>query len=75
LAEYKKQPTYCVINVFRWLPILAGVAMATSSVTVVRNSILLGRYNQALQLDNQRQERYNRDLRQVYTPNDIDIIR
>ena len=32
------------LSVFGWLPILAGAAMALSSVTVVGNSILLGRY-------------------------------
>lgn len=32
------------LTVFGWLPILAGVAMAMSSVTVVTNSLLLGRY-------------------------------
>ena len=32
------------IGIFGWLPMLAGVAMAMSSVTVVGNSILLGRY-------------------------------
>lgn len=32
------------LDVFGWLPILAGAAMALSSVTVVGNSILLGRY-------------------------------
>jgi len=32
------------LSMFSWLPILAGVAMAISSVTVVANSILLGRY-------------------------------
>src|ERR687891_607331 len=32
------------LSVFEWLPILAGAAMALSSVTVVGNSILLGRY-------------------------------
>jgi Cu+-exporting ATPase len=32
------------LDMFSWLPILAGVAMAISSVTVVANSILLGRY-------------------------------
>jgi Cu+-exporting ATPase len=32
------------LNVFGWLPILAGAAMAVSSVTVVGNSLLLGRY-------------------------------
>jgi Cu+-exporting ATPase len=32
------------LSVFGWLPILAGVAMAMSSVTVVTNSLLLARY-------------------------------
>lgn len=32
------------LAVFGWLPILAGVAMAMSSVTVVTNSLFLGRY-------------------------------
>ena len=32
------------VEIFGWLPMLAGVAMAMSSVTVVGNSILLGRY-------------------------------
>ena len=32
------------VGIFGWLPMLAGVAMALSSVTVVGNSILLGRY-------------------------------
>ncbi|MBA3976655.1 MAG: heavy metal translocating P-type ATPase [Nitrosopumilus sp.] len=32
------------LGVFGWLPILAGLAMAMSSVTVVTNSLLLGRY-------------------------------
>ena len=32
------------LSVFGWLPILAGLAMAMSSVTVVTNSLLLGRY-------------------------------
>ncbi len=32
------------LGVFGWLPILAGAAMALSSITVVGNSILLGRY-------------------------------
>jgi Cu+-exporting ATPase len=32
------------LAVFGWLPILAGAAMALSSVTVVANSVLLGRY-------------------------------
>ena len=32
------------VGIFEWLPMLAGVAMAMSSVTVVGNSILLERY-------------------------------
>jgi P-type Cu+ transporter len=32
------------VGVFGWLPMLAAVAMAMSSVTVVSNSILLGKY-------------------------------
>jgi Cu+-exporting ATPase len=32
------------VGVFGWLPILAGIAMALSSVTVVTNSLLLGRF-------------------------------
>jgi Cu+-exporting ATPase len=32
------------LSMFGWLPMLAGLAMAMSSVTVVGNSILLGRY-------------------------------
>jgi Cu+-exporting ATPase len=33
------------VGIFGWLPMLAGLAMAMGSVTVVGNSILLGRYN------------------------------
>jgi P-type Cu+ transporter len=32
------------LGIFGWLPILAGLAMAMSSVTVVTNSLLLGKY-------------------------------
>jgi P-type Cu+ transporter len=32
------------VGIFEWLPMLAALAMAMSSVTVVGNSILLGRY-------------------------------
>lgn len=31
------------VGVFGWLPILAGLAMAMSPVTVVTNSLLLGK--------------------------------
>ncbi|HJY15110.1 MAG TPA: heavy metal translocating P-type ATPase [Nitrososphaeraceae archaeon] len=36
------------IEIFGWLPMLAALAMAMSSVTVVGNSILLGRYKPKL---------------------------
>jgi P-type Cu+ transporter len=36
------------VGIFGWLPMLAAVAMAMSSVTVVGNSILLGRYRPKL---------------------------
>lgn len=36
------------VGIFGWLPMLAAVAMAMSSVTVVGNSILLGRYKPKL---------------------------
>jgi len=38
------------VGIFGWLPMLAAVAMAMSSVTVVGNSILLGRYKPKLAL-------------------------
>lgn len=40
------------LTVFGWLPILAGVAMAMSSVTVVTNSLLLGRYKPKIERKN-----------------------
>ena len=40
------------LTVFGWLPILAGVAMAMSSVTVVTNSLLLGRYKPMMKTNN-----------------------
>jgi P-type Cu+ transporter len=36
------------VGIFGWLPMLAAVAMAMSSVTVVGNSLLLGRYKPKL---------------------------
>ena len=38
------------VGIFGWLPMLAAVAMAMSSVTVVGNSILMGRYKPKLLL-------------------------
>jgi cation transport ATPase len=48
-------------QVYEWLPLLAGGAMALSSVTVVTNSLLLGRYRPKLALGTQekaRQKKY-----------------
>jgi Cu+-exporting ATPase len=36
------------VGIFGWLPMLAALAMAMSSVTVVGNSVLLGRYRSKL---------------------------
>ena len=58
------------LGVFGWLPILAGAAMALSSVTVVGNSILLGRYRPgyAAVKPKEGQSYSNRELKSVYTP-------
>lgn len=58
------------LSVFGWLPILAGAAMALSSVTVVGNSILLGRYRPRYSRPKSKQEQVycNRELKNVYEP-------
>jgi P-type Cu+ transporter len=62
------------LGVFGWLPILAGAAMALSSVTVVGNSMLLGRYRPryaAVKPKEVQEEVYHdRELKNVYTPSD-----
>jgi len=57
------------LSVFGWLPILAGAAMALSSVTVVGNSILLGRYRPryATAKPKEQQVYSDRELKSVYT--------
>jgi Cu+-exporting ATPase len=57
------------LSVFGWLPILAGAAMALSSVTVVGNSILLVRYKSkfAKTIPQKEQIYTEKDLKQVYT--------
>src|ERR671912_120822 len=56
------------LSVFGWLPILAGAAMALSSVTVVGNSILLGRYRPRYAAAKPKEEQVysNRELKRVY---------
>lgn len=57
------------LSVFGWLPILAGAAMALSSVTVVGNSMLLGRYRPryAAAKPKEQQVYSDRELKGVYT--------
>jgi P-type Cu+ transporter len=49
------------VGIFGWLPMLAGVAMAMSSVTVVGNSILLGRYKPRFAAESKEAEIYTSD--------------
>jgi Cu+-exporting ATPase len=63
------------VGIFGWLPILAGVAMAMSSVTVVGNSILLGRYKpkfvaKKLKKEEEKEEEIysNKGFKQTYVP-------
>jgi Cu+-exporting ATPase len=58
------------VGIFGWLPMLAGLAMAMSSVTVVGNSILLGRYKPrfATAKPKREQELYtDEDLKKAYS--------
>ena len=57
------------VGIFGWLPMLAGLAMAMSSVTVVGNSILLGRYKSKFATAKpKREEIYaNEDLKKAYS--------
>jgi Cu+-exporting ATPase len=57
------------VGIFGWLPMLAGLAMAMSSVTVVGNSILLGRYKPRFApIKPKREEVYNEeDLKKAYS--------
>ncbi|MGI0043733.1 MAG: copper-translocating P-type ATPase, partial [Nitrososphaeraceae archaeon] len=52
------------VGIFGWLPMLAGVAMAMSSVTVVGNSILLGRYKPRFA-----KKKLTAEI--IYTPDDV----
>jgi P-type Cu+ transporter len=59
------------IGIFGWLPMLVGLAMAMSSVTVVGNSILLGRYKPKFaskKIERLRESHYNDHFKQVYAP-------
>jgi Cu+-exporting ATPase len=63
------------VEIFGWLPMLAGLAMALSSVTVVGNSILLGRYKprfaaeRKIQVRKDNEKIYSdKDFKEVYAP-------
>jgi P-type Cu+ transporter len=60
------------VGIFGWLPMLAGLAMAMSSVTVVGNSLLLGRYKPkfGVRKSTKKEEVIysDKDLKQVYIP-------
>jgi P-type Cu+ transporter len=57
------------VGIFGWLPMLAGLAMAMSSVTVVGNSILLGRYKPRFASAKPRKEEVytDEDLKEAYS--------
>jgi P-type Cu+ transporter len=57
------------VGIFGWLPMLAGVAMAMSSFTVVGNSILLGRYKPRFAANKPKGEEIyiTRDLKEAYS--------
>src|ERR687896_1969003 len=57
------------VGIFGWLPMLAGLAMAMSSVTVVGNSILLGRYKPRFAPAKPRKEELytDEDLKKAYS--------
>src|ERR671933_580915 len=57
------------VEIFGWLPMLAGLAMAMSSVTVVGNSILLGRYKPRFaKKKSKREDLYtDEDLKKAYS--------
>jgi P-type Cu+ transporter len=57
------------VGIFGWLPMLAGLAMAMSSVTVVGNSILLGRYKPRFAPAKPKGEEVytNEDLKKAYS--------
>ena len=54
------------VGIFEWLPMLAGMAMAMSSVTVVGNSILLGRYKPRPKKEHT-EEDYRENLKTIRT--------
>jgi len=58
-------------GIFSWLPFLAAAAMAMSSVTVVSNSLLLGRYKPKFAIKKQKRQEdihSSEDIKETYIP-------
>jgi Cu+-exporting ATPase len=58
------------VGIFEWLPMLAGLAMAMSSATVVGNSILLARYRPRFAVTKPKTERVysEKAFKETYAP-------
>ena len=58
------------VGIFEWLPMLAGLAMAMSSATVVGNSMLLGRYRSNFAVTKPRTQQVypENDFKETYAP-------
>ena len=58
------------VGIFGWLPMLAGLAMAMSSVTVVGNSMLLGRYKPRFAVTKPKTEQVHsdKDFKEAHMP-------
>jgi Cu+-exporting ATPase len=58
------------VGIFEWLPMLAGLAMAMSSATVVANSILLARYRPRFAVTKPKTERVysEKAFKETYAP-------
>jgi Cu+-exporting ATPase len=57
-------------QMYEWLPYLAAGAMAMSSVSVVANSLLLGRYRPMFGIEKPKSEQIyaEKELKEVNTP-------
>jgi Cu+-exporting ATPase len=61
-------------GMYSWLPILAAAAMAMSSVTVVSNSLLLGRYKPKFNVKSEEEEVKEKEKKLDYKNNEIQNV-